>query len=128
MLYIDVIIHNIKKLVYIFSSFMIAIFLILINFFEALNRTKHFSRQRFSSRHRRRDMSLPCAVVGTPSSTKAGSEKEELAAFTFPSCSPQFFSDRPLLLPSSHPLRAAFSRSTFSQQRFSAFDICDLNF
>jgi len=108
---------------------MIAIFLILINFFEALNRTKHFSRQRFSSQHRRRDISLPCAVVGTPSSTKAGSEKEELAAFTFPSCSPQFFSDRPLLLPSTPfaPL-SAFSRSTFSQQRFSAFDICDLNF
>lgn len=72
---------------------------------------------------------LPCVVVGTPSSTKAGSEKEELAAFTFPSFATIFLrSSVPPLFqpPPSRPLSTS-SRST-SQQRFSAFDICDLNF
>lgn len=52
-------------------------------FFEALNRTKHFSRYFFAASSMR--VFLPCVVVRTPSSTKAGSEKKELAAFTSPS-------------------------------------------
>lgn len=80
-------------------------------------------------------------VVGTPSSsTKAESEKEELVAFTFPSFATIFHPSsvlpsrklaQPLAtpsFPSPLPPPPPPPCGTFSQQRFSAFDICDLNF
>lgn len=90
----------------IFSSKGVVVFLIFINFFEALDRAKHFSRQRFSSQHRRRDTSIsPVPPSGHPVARRQEAKRKNSPLLP-PHRSPQFFSDRPSLLPSSHPLRA----------------------
>lgn len=101
------------------------------------HRTKDLSCQCFPlSHHSRCDTSIsfsPVSSLRHPVTQKQKARSKKLAAFTTPSFATIFLPLSPLFLPPRPspiiPIASpSTSRGTFSQQRFSAFDICDLNF
>lgn len=104
---------------------------IFINFPEALNTERKIFRANifpFSQHSRNTSISFsPISSLRHSGTQKQKARSKKLAAFTSPSFATIFLPLSPLSPPSrSSP--STSSRGTFPQQRFFAFDICDLNF